>query len=358
MVERPISIKEIALFPRFQFKIGGRIVVDYGEFASTVEGSVLSFKLEDSDVVPHAVDPELVALGRVKLNVVSLIDSKTNSEFVVQSWGSLEKLVPLRKLMVPFLYSTAIDYLRFGITTGVEPHWTKLLRLCFWYQKCLEINDNNFHFKQTEIKRKMLRPMRNAEKALAQGPQFLSATEHLATTVMSCTSELKFPSLANELGHEISFSKTNDFVLDNLPCEVKSVYSHATVGHQGNKISELKIHGQVFGENVRPVDELFNFVKSKKVWGHICKGYVQGGKIIFLDATHTFASILLYLLSPNKGADLLFDRAFEAAVKLAEGGKRLPVIVSASISSEEGRLLAFVVPIPLEAFRFLKNKSP
>jgi hypothetical protein len=211
-------------------------------------------------------------------------------------------------------------------------------------------NDGSFHFKQTEIKRKMLRPLRNTKKALARSREFLSATEQLATAVMSCTSELKFPSLANGLGHRVSFSKTNDFLLDGLPCEVKSVYSHATVERRDDKIPELKIHGQKFGENVRPFDELFNFVKSKKVWGHICKGYSQGGKIIFLDGTHTFASVLLYLLSANKGANLPFDGALEAAVKLAQKGKRLPVIVSASISSDEQHLLAFVVPIPSEVF--------
>jgi len=340
----------VALFPRFQFKVDGRIIVDYEGFVSKVEGTTLSFKLEESDVVPCAVDPELVALGGVKLNVVSLIDSETSSEFVVQGWESLEKLVPLKELMVPFLYSTVIDYVRFGITTGVEPHWTKLLRLCFWYKKCLEINDSNFHFKQTELKRKILKPLRNAEKALAQGQGFLSATEQLATTIISYTSELKFPSLANELGHKVSFSKNNDFVIDSLPCEVKSIYSRATVEHQDNKITELNIHGQKFGENVRPFDELFNFVKSKKVWSHICKAYSQSGKIIFLDATHTFASILLYLLSTNKEADLPFDKALETAVKLAEEGKHLPVIANASISSDEQHLLAFVIPIPLEVF--------
>lgn len=334
------------MFPRFQFKVGDRIIVDYGEFVSKVEGTTLSFKLEETDVVPSSVDAELVSLGGVKLNVVSLIDSKTSSEFVVQGWKSLEKVVPLREMMVPFLYSTVIDYARFGITTGVEPHWTKLLRLCFWYQKCLEMNDSNFHFKQTELKRKILKPLRNAQKALAQGPAFLPATQQLATTIMSYTSELKFPSLANELGHKVSFSKNNDFVIESLPCEVKSIYSHASVEHQDNKVTGLKIHGQKFGESVQPFDELFNFVKSKKVWSHICKAYSQNGKIIFLDATHTFASILLYLISTNKGADLPFDKALETSIRLAKEGERLPVLVNASISSAEQHLLAFVVPIP------------
>lgn len=95
---------------------------------------------------------------------------------------------------------------------------------------------------------------------------------------------------------------------------------------------------------------LFNFIKSKKVWRHICKGYRQNGKIIFLDGTHTFASILLCLLSTNKEIDLSFDNALEIALKLTEEKKSLPVIVNASIGSYNQSLLAFVVPIRLKYF--------
>lgn len=336
------------MFPRFQFKVNNKTIVDSERFVSDVEGTVLNFKLEDSDIVPCAIDSEHLAIGGWKLNVVSLIDSKTSSEFVVEGWKSLEKLIPLKRLMIPFLYSTVIHYARFGVAP-IEPHWTSLLRLCFWYQKCLEINDRNFHYKQSEIKRAVLKPLSNTEKALAKAKDFLSAMEQLNKTITSYTSELEFPSLAYEQSYAVSFSKENDFVIDDLPVEVKSVRSHITIEHQESGIPNLKIHGQVFGEKVNPSDELGNFIKSRKVWRHICEGYCQNGKIIFLDATYTFASILLYLLSTNK-VDLSFCGALKVAVKVAREKQYLPVVVTASVSGDEQRLLAFAVPIPLGMF--------
>ena len=325
--------------------------MDSERFVSKVEGSLLSFKLEDLDMIPRVVNSECVAIGGWKLNVVSLIDSKTNSDFVVQGWGSLEKLIPLRELMIPLLYSTVMNYARFGIAE-IEPHWTKLLRLCYWYQKCLGIGNSSFHFKQTEIKRAILKPYRNTEKALnkGKGKDFILAIEQLARTILSYASELKFASLASECGHKVSFSKRNDFVIDNLPSEVKSVYSHATIERKDNEIPRLKIHGKIFGDKFNSYNELFNFVKSKKVWRHICKGYCQNGEIIFIDGTHTFASILLYLLSTNKEVDLSFEKALEIAVKLAKENKRIPIIIIASIGSYDHRLLAFIVPIPRQYF--------
>ena len=337
------------MFPRFRFKVNNRTIVDSEKFVSEVEGTVLNFRLEDSDIAPCVVDSESLAIGGWKLNVVSLIDSEATSEFVAEGWKSLEQLVPLRRLMIPFLISTVIYYARFGVAP-IEPHWTSLLRLCFWYQKCLGINDSHFHYKQSEIKRAILKPLSNTEKFRNKPKDFLPAMEQLNKTVTSYTSELEFPSLAYEQGYAVSFNKENDFVIDGLPVEVKSVRSHITIEHQESGIPNLKIHGQVFGEKVNHYDELCNFIKSRKVWRHICKGYCQNGKIIFLDATYTFASILLYLLTPNKEVDLSFGGALKVAVKIAKEKKHLPVIVTASVCSEKQRLLAFVVPIPLDLF--------
>lgn len=325
--------------------------MDSERFVSKVEGSLLSFKLEEPDMFPRVVNSECVAIGGWKLNVASLIDSKTNSDFIVQGWESLERLIPLRELMIPFLYSTVINYARFGIAE-IEPHWTKLLRLCFWYQKCLSLSDSNFHFKQTEIKKATMKPFRNTEKALnkGKGKGFLLAIEQMQRTIISYTSELKFASLSSGCGHKVSFSKKNDFILDNLLAEVKSVYSHATIERKDNEIPRLKIHGQVFGDKFDAYNELFNFVKSKKVWRHICKAYCQNGEIIFVDGTHTFASILLYLLSTNM-VNLSFEKALEIAVKLADERKSIPVIINVSIGSYDHRLLAFTVPIPRQYFR-------
>lgn len=345
------------MYPRLQFKINDRIIIDSEGFKSEVKGSVLNFRLKDSDTFPNVVDSELVAIGGWKLNAISLIHCNATPERVVKGWKSLEELVPMDRLLIPFLYSTAMDYIRFSIS-GVEPKWARLLRLCYWYEKCLELNSEDFHYKQTEIKRAILRPLRNAEKTLDnKGKGFLPAMEQLSRTISSYTSELMFPVLTNECGYKVSFDKKHDFVLETFPCEVKSIYTHMTIEPRKNGVPKLKIHGQVLGEKVNPYEEFFKFIFSKKAFAHMSKAYSQGGKFVLLDATHTFASTLMYLLSTKMGVDFSFCNALDNAVNLAKNTKdKLPVVVVSSVSSYEHQTIAFVVPVPLQLFQQLEKK--
>lgn len=342
------------MYPRVQFKVNDRIIIDSEGVKSEVKGSLLNFTLENSDTFPNAVDSELVAIGGWKLNAVSLIHSKASSEMVVKGWKSLEQLVPMDRLLIPFCYSNAIDYVRFSIS-GIEPKWAKLLRLCYWYERCLELNDENFHYKRTEIKRAILKPLRNAEKTLNnKGKDFLPTMEQLSKVIASYTSELTFPVLINECGNKVSFDKNHDFFFDALPCEVKSIYSHMTIERKKDKTPKLKVHGQILGEKVNPYEEFFKFIFSKKALTHMFKAYSQGGKFVFLDVTHTHASILMYLLSTTKGVDFSFCKALNNAVNLAKNAnEKLPVVVVSSASSYEHQTIAFVVPMPLQLFQLL-----
>jgi hypothetical protein len=337
------------MFPRIQLRINDRIIIDSEDFVSKVEGSVLNFSLKDSDTFPATVDSELVAIGGWKLNAVSLIHSRASSEMVIKGWKSLGQLIPMDRLLIPFLYSTGIDYVRFNIS-GVEPKWARLLRLCYWYEKCLGLDGEDFRYKQTEIKRAILKPLRNVEKTIDnEGKGFLSATEQLSRTISSYTSELAISALTNGCGSKVSFDKKHDFIFDTFPCEVKSLYSHMTIEREKDETPKLNIHGQTLGEKVNSYGEFFKFIFSKKALAHISKAYSQGGKFVFLDVTNTFASVLMYLLSTENEIDLSFSKALNNAVNLAKNTKeKLPVVVVSSVSSYEHQTIAFVVPIPLQ----------
>lgn len=340
------------MFPRIQFRINDRIIIDSEGVVSKVEDSILNFKLEDSDTFPNVIDSELVAIGGWKLNAVSLIHSKASSRMVVKGWKSLEQLIPMDRLLIPFLYSTAIDYVRFNMS-GVEPKWAKLLRLCYWYKRCLDLNEKNFRHKQTEINRSILKPLRNTEKTLNnKGKDFLPAMEQLSRVIASYTTELTFPVLTNECGYKVSFGKDHDFFFDTLPCEVKSVYSRMTMKRERDRTLRLNIHGQVLGEKVKPYEEFFKFVFSKKALAHMSKAHSQGGKLVFLDISHTFTSVLMYLLSTEKEIDFSFPKALNHAVDLVKNTKdKLPVVIVSSVSSYEHKTIAFVIPMPLQLFQ-------
>lgn len=101
------------MFPRVRFRIGNRIVISSEDVESEVKDGLLTFKLKDSDVVPHTIDSELVSIGGWRINVISTIDSKASSNMVVESWKFLEEILPMDRLLLPFLYSNGAYYARF-----------------------------------------------------------------------------------------------------------------------------------------------------------------------------------------------------------------------------------------------------
>lgn len=346
------------LFPRVRLRIGNRLVISSEDVETEVKKGLLTFKLKDSDVVPQAIDSELVSIGGWRINAISTIDSQASSKMIAESWELLEEILPMDRLLIPFLYSNGAYYARFHYS-GAQPHWVDLLRLGYWHKKCLDLKDGDFHFKQTEIKRQIRKPLRNTEKTLdADGRGFFHFMEELRGRISSCSSELCVASLAERCGYKVSFHKRHDFLFESLPCEVKSLYSHATIEAQTGENLKMTVGGQVLGDKVNPYEELFNFVFSKKSLNHIHEAYKQGGKVIYLDITHTFASLFLYLLSTTKGIDLSICKGLSNAIKLANTNKeKLAVVVASSISSYEHKTPAFAIPIPLELIQLIKSKG-
>ena len=346
------------MFPRVGFRVGDRLVISSEDVKTEVKNGLLTFKLKSSEVAPQTIDSELVSIGGWRINAISTIDSKASSQMIAQSWELLEEILPMDRLLIPYLYSNGAYYARFHYS-GAQPHWVDLLRLGYWHKKCLDLEDGDFHYKQTEIKRQIKKPLRNVEKTLdADGKGFFSFMEELRGRISSYSSELCAAALAERCGYKVSFHKRHDFLFESLPCEVKSLYSHATIESQADENLKMTVGGQVLGDKVDPYEELFNFIFSKKSLNHIHEAYKQGGKVVYLDITHTFASLFLYLLSTTRDIDLSICKGLGNAKRLASINKeKLAVVVASSISSYEHKTPAFAIPIPLELIQLIKSEG-
>lgn len=338
------------MIPRFQLKIDIRIVLDSTDFHSRVEGKMLHVSLPTFDVTPQEHDRELIALGGWKINVISTIDPQATPEIAIQGWNSLGKLISVDRLFIPFLYSTVIDYVRLGVLQSA-PDWTKLLRLCYWYQKCLEISESSFHYKQSEMKKQLRKSLRNVETAInAHGQDFLCRSAELSRTVASYVQELRFAALSHRLGYRVSFHKIHDFLINDLPAEVKTLRSHFQIEQEADQLPKMIIGGQVHDEKINPLKEIAKFVSSKKVIAHINKALCQGGLIVFVDATNTFAGFLINAFSMSEKLELPLNKALKEAVDLATKPEKnpLPIIVSASAKGYEYLTTAITLPLPVK----------
>lgn len=333
--------------PWTQLKIKNRVVVDIEEFISRMEGATLSGNLQDGDVMPKAHDSQLLDLCGWKINVLSMIDSKATPNVVIQGWHSLEKLISINTLIPPLLY---LDYLDVGYGSWIEPRWINLLRFCYWYQKCVEMKNQGFYHKVAEIKRALRKPILNVKKTLNANSRGLIPTiTELHRIVSSYSSELMFAAYSKEINHRVSFHHRHDFIIDLVPVEVKSTYSRFMIKHNQG-IPKLVIRGQVLGRDVNISRAISKFVNSKKVLADIKTAIDQGGQIVFLDATYTFAGILLNSFSAMKKVKLPLSEAIAKAIKVVSGSDKLyfPVIVSASVIGYEHQLSAFTVLAPFK----------
>ncbi|MEX2706589.1 MAG: hypothetical protein Q6352_015255 [Candidatus Freyrarchaeum guaymaensis] len=333
------------MIPQFLVKSNDKVLVDYSDLDIRVESKQLKINLDEKDLTPQSYGNELLALGGCKLNVTSTIDKDATSEDVIRGWFSLNELVRLDSLFIPFLYYNFIEYPAFGIMS-LEPKWTKLLRLCYWYQKCLDIPSSNFHYKQNEFKRRIKKPLRRVEESLKKfGLDFITKVEELSEIIMSYSSELLFAACSHNLGYRVIFNKKHDFLLNNIPVEVKTLYSHINIDKQ-KEIPRIVIGGEPRGEfNLK--SEILSFIKSKKVLNHIRTAKAQGGSIIFLNASQTFAGLLLNLFPIQENIDLPLSNALKDAVNLASKKEKnpLPVIIYSSINSHVHTTSALMVSI-------------
>nr|MDO8082355.1 hypothetical protein [Candidatus Freyarchaeota archaeon] len=319
--------------------------MDYSDLDAHVENMRLRIDLGEKGLTPQPYDKERLALGGCKFNVTSTVDRDATPEDVIRGWSSLNEIIPMEKLFIPLFHQNFVNYRLTGVMSA-EPTWTKLLRLCYWYQKCLDIPDSDFHYKQNEFKRKINKPLRYVEESIEKkSPDFITKVGGLSEIIMSHTSELLFAASSHSLGYKVTFDKKHDFRINYMPAEVKTLYSHFKIDWQ-NEIPKIVIGGEPKGEfNLR--SEIQDFIYSKKVLDDVNVAVTQGGLLIFLDASQTFAGLLLNYFPIQKSIDLPLSDAIKDAVNIAgkNNESKIPVIIYSSINFDVYTTSALMIPV-------------
>jgi len=89
--------------------------------------------------------------------------------------------------------------------------------LCYWYYKCSNINNSDFHYKEKEIRKSLIGQLANVEKNMEPpSTNFFSSMEELNIRLSGYSSELMFASLADQAGLKVSFHRKHDILIDNL----------------------------------------------------------------------------------------------------------------------------------------------
>lgn len=329
----------------WRIALGDRLICESG-FDMRINGKVLDVNFESADLTLTPEDGHTVKLAKWKIDIRSCVDPRARTEILVNGWKGLGSFlpyenVPLDRFIWPFLYSDCLDILQGNYHI---PSFLKLVRLAYWYEICSRLP--GFVHKQREL-RNHLRPLAaNVEKAIStHGKGFRKFMHEYDRRIASAESELSHAGIVHELGHSVSFHPKHDFIVDDIPCEVKSPVSRSSIRKEENQVI-FEIAGQRMGRIEFP-EQVADFIFSKKIYEHLYKASVQGGRMLFLDVSRTFLGFVIFSYASLNKLPLTMESALDDALKLAVNPtpSSIPVVITTGAPSYDYVVNAMTLPL-------------
>ena len=178
-------------------------------------------------------------------------------------------------------------------------------------------------------------------------------------------SELIFAGLCNDAGYSVKFDTPNgqhdyDFIVNEIPCQVKTILSTEKNIEEytmkvNNRIAELHAGKKINEEEVKK--EILNLLRENHK--DIKKAMQQGGRIICVNGTPTYAGFLLNQWASDNKVDLVIRSTLQSSINLLHEEKSinllkderkfLPLIFGAAAIDFNYRFstMGFKIPISL-----------
>ena len=333
-------------------KIGSKLLWNCENFIRMLERDIV---LYEADYLPIPGDSDnFISLGGWLFDLSSTVNNTATCEEVIEGWKIinnrdlefvLDRLFqPIFKQLI--LSTKHTSYYEFRKN---EPALIELLRLAYWYSKCYtdtsaskrkEIRDKLFGDLLTKIEKykavikmkdeypeerkaflkKVNENMKAASITKKPDKDHERFVKELVTALWSVNSELIFAGLVSEQGYRLKFEKAYDFLINDIPCQVKTILprgeEYQKILHkicnrtrelwQGKNIEELEVRTEV--------DILLR--KKCSLIDHAIR---QGGKLVCINGTYTYAGYLLSRwTSDNSLTDLNINKALTASLRLLE----------------------------------------
>ena len=230
-----------------------------------------------------------------------------------------------------------------------------MIQLFYWYHKLSELP--SFYIKEKEIFEKLLGLIkrRNEKNDVNMELQL----EKFREDIDDCVSELMFAGLILNFNMEVSFKDEHDFMLQNIPCEVKTIHDEIVLGKEQNNNIVPMSKKEDFG-HLSLKDEIIEQILRNKYKKDIKEAIEQGGKIVFINAS--FSTVAHDILSMDFMNNIDANKKFkQILLKLIDIGpspeiKNIPVIVGiGAVSSVKNEFVwyqtyfTFNVPIIIDS---------
>jgi hypothetical protein len=214
-----------------------------------------------------------------------------------------------------------------------------LLQLAYWYNKCSV--SSTFDLKENELREKLTGFIKAFDEP---GSNLNSKLEKIRNGIDDYVSELMFAGLALNSGKSLSFNGTNDLLINDNPCEVKTIHDEIGIARteDGKLVPGSK--KETFGELSLKSETVEQLVRGKYK-GDIKKAIEQGGRIIFINASfstvaHNIASVdFEYGVNGDEKFNTLLQKALLCVQN--NSASNLPIIVGIALQAYERGSIVF-----------------
>lgn len=329
----------------YRFKLNNKVIWDNTDFEN-----IISNQLSDpSNYLPvKPVNNQVVSIGGWRIDIQSVIHSTASSEDVISGYNILGKRLNLdiKRIFLPFftfdITNFTPDIKRQKAKAVEEPMIAMFLRLCYWYHKC--DHKSTLQKKKKEIRDK-LKVSNDLVKLIRTRGLYDSKVREWLRQSVGVIYELMSAALADMHAKRISFEKNHDFIYENLPAEVKTIFPPTDPGYRdefypflNNKLKDSSI-------NLKHVMQ--EFITIPKIMDNNIKKAIekQKGEIVFLNIILKNLSSALTFLSEYKHLDLSLKSSLEEADNLLNSKTVIPVVISFHAIRCKYELFALTLPV-------------
>lgn len=376
----------------FQLLIDDRVVWVCEKFVSII-GQLNFTIINGVKMMLQARQNNYVYLNGWRFNVHSTIYPGASATEIVEGQKLLDNHAPslFNRLHEIYFLQSVSEFRKFRPSNfihrfcEIEPKMLDLLRLCYWYYKCLRIPNSNFlQFKSPEVRRKLAKGLLSSIEGYAANitndfpggtneefliwlqesldnmkppklsdKNFGKYMKKLSEDIGSIISELMFAVLSNYNGYKTSFDTSPepdhdyDFLINNLPVQVKTFNSSEDRQESIQNIEEIERRRSLDPNTL--VKEIVDFLLDLTALNEMERAVNQGALIIFSDMSHIRTGHVLRKYVSEKGFILPLENAISNSINIARNGNKttLPLIVCVSGTHYDYQLYALNFQIPV-----------
>jgi hypothetical protein len=203
------------------FSLNGEKILDNVNF---INKKIYENPKADEHFMPIEISDNIIEIAGWQINTIGTIYEKASPKEIIRNFDNTCKdlRITFKNFFEPFVLIDINNYKRRGdvdLNVLSEPCLLLYLRFCYWYGEC--IKDHNIEPKRKEIKNKIM--PKNLLVKYIKNTEINDTVKGWYRETVNVIYELMSAGLSYHNGQEISFSSNHDFILNEIPVEVKTL---------------------------------------------------------------------------------------------------------------------------------------